>query len=240
MMKHTEAKELLVEFADGTLGEQQRAAVAGHVRSCDACDRWLGTYNLVAGAINAASHHPTADAVAAYANEPADLPGPKRSELEAHLGQCSCCAREYELTRQALEASRSADALTTSITGRLQTKAGHLDRRWLAAAALAAAATLTIAMTIMFRASETLQPPETVERHVQGERFVGHKVIDAPDRLVATDVHVETDSSLTLRAGKTVLGEHFSVGRGGRLVIATTGASEEAPTNTGKTRGGKT
>lgn len=225
-MQHRNAYGYLIDLVEGELRGRQRAEVEAHVETCEDCGTWLATYSLISKVTQGASAHPDPNSIASYAIEPGNLSRRERSKLQDHLENCRSCAREYKVTCRALTRARGGGG-----KGRIS------DSLWSGEwkPALAAAAIFAVAVLLFIYAPGVT---DQSEYRLSDQRLQGSRVVEATNRLVATNVQVEPNSDIVFRASQTVLGDDFSVSRGARLVIATTGASSDAPTNTGKSRGG--
>jgi anti-sigma factor RsiW len=86
---------LLPWLLNGTLEDQERAEVRGHLETCERCRQALAETRETGRMFD--QHIPTAAMVAlAWGEEP---PGLDRETVESHLASCPQCAAELELTR---------------------------------------------------------------------------------------------------------------------------------------------
>lgn len=93
------AIELLPWLGNGTLGEEERAAVVAHLASCERCQRELAE-TQAAAAIHLV--HPQPEELYHYAAlRPMDAK--VRSLVEAHLALCSSCKEELALISESQE-----------------------------------------------------------------------------------------------------------------------------------------
>ncbi len=92
------AAELLPWYLNGTLGQEESAALEAHMESCPGCRQEHRDTSFAAAAFNT---HATADQLVRYAFHQVSM-GPERTLLEDHLRICSRCAEELKL----VEASR--------------------------------------------------------------------------------------------------------------------------------------
>src|SRR5215210_339576 len=123
-----QAIELLPWLLNGTLEDQERAEVRGHLETCERCRQALAETRETGRMFD--QHIPTAAMVAlAWGEEP---PGLDRETVERHLASCPQCAAELELTRTSRRLE-DADNLAVFPTPR---PAGEVRRagRWRLAA----------------------------------------------------------------------------------------------------------
>lgn len=214
-MKHRDAEVLLDEFASEDLDGPQARGLAAHVADCRDCSDWLAAYQRIE---LEARLHPTSDLLANYAVEPAAIGRELRHLLESHLSRCNSCGREYRLTRHALEQARPDAGVATAGSGRT-----FVDVGWKIAAGIAVATVLT---TLLIVGSRSLGEEENV---VSNQSIENSRTVEASERLVAEKIAVHEAATLTLRAkGSVILGDGFSVKRGGRLVVSTGKAANES------------
>ncbi|MBL8210161.1 MAG: zf-HC2 domain-containing protein [Bryobacterales bacterium] len=98
-MNCEETAERLPWLLNGTLGEEERAAVLRHVRECAGCRRELQETGEL---LRAVEEHPSPERLVSYVYG-TDQEG-EREALEEHLAGCEQCRVEVELVRE----SRSA------------------------------------------------------------------------------------------------------------------------------------
>jgi anti-sigma factor RsiW len=123
-----QAIDLLPWLLNGTLEDQERAEVRGHLETCERCRQALAETRETGRMFD--QHIPTAAMVAlAWGEEP---PGLDRETIESHLASCPQCAAELELTRTSRRLE-DADNLAIFPTPR---PAGEVPRvgRWRLAA----------------------------------------------------------------------------------------------------------
>lgn len=207
-MKHAEARNHLDEFATRQLAPDDHRAVQAHVDECALCADWLATYRTLQAGLSR-HEHPDAGALAEYAFEPANLAQRERADLEDHLRACGRCRADYRATRLALDEARPDFAERT---------AGHatlVQRTWRPALGLAAAASL-IAL-VLLTVPVAMGPGD---RTIANEVLSGSQIIEAEERLFATNVQIEESAQVALRADSAVtLGAGFSVKQGAKVAM---------------------
>lgn len=242
-MRHSEARELLVDWEHGALEPSTRTDVATHVESCATCRDWLDTYRLLATALGpagaGAAGHPQSELLARWAVRPHEVEAREQERLQEHLRSCPECHRAMTVVPEALfEAKRPVSRLR-----------GALSPGWLQRAALAAGlATLVVGGALWLRARTAEPVPgappmaevfgpgsqEGTGEHLSGVELDGTRTIQGERRLTLTDVEIPSGSSITLRAEERIaFGNGVRIGPGTKVAIEISGAGSPSPAGAG-------
>lgn len=217
-MKHPEANELLSDYLTGRLCSGERSEVEEHLTECTECRDQASVYMLFAESLilegSSGEGHPTSHKLAAWAVDPMSQP----DSIEEHLGECSSCKHEAELSRQALAAVGAEPTTDRSSPGVFVAKhQGGL--------ALAASLAVLVAAFLWASGRETELPGHrTATGSVSGSR-----IITAADSILVIDMEIESGGEVVFRAGEAItFGEDFVVGSGATLLVETTGTFDSA------------
>ncbi len=220
-MNHLEAQTRLVDLSEGTLKRSLRRETEAHVSECGECQDWLATRKLLNSECLMRPTHPSSEQIALVALEPSSLSPEARGKLENHLDECKACRQEQKLTREALEKAKQPMDSDWSTSNQSAIRGAFQRNPVLVRVAALLAVLVGTGLLIRW---EQLTEYETRISNLQIE---GTKTIEVEGRLLASNVEVDRDSRLVLRAGDTVmLGEGFSVGNGASLVIETSSSTD--------------
>lgn len=105
-MDHEAALELLDDFVEGQLDEDQKVATESHVAGCPECKAQLELLHLLhrkeVAALGDAlfEPHPSAEQLVTYVLDPGELSRADQAALGRHLAVCPTCRVEADLTRR--------------------------------------------------------------------------------------------------------------------------------------------
>jgi len=214
MMGHEEAVELILAFAEGSLGEGLALQVAEHVAACEDCRGWLETYTLFSTAEHG-NRHVQSELLATYAADRVRLKDEERSTIRLHLNTCRKCRLEFDLVTSALERARRQESVIAPrrFLNRFE------DHRMLAVAAVLVVSLLAVtAVTILRGGSPWLETGPTTAMSENAEEGTPARVATA----VFFSTRVEQGAELCVHARSSVVfGDGFSVATGGSLIVGT-------------------
>jgi len=228
-MKHRDAQEHLVDYAEGALDGPFLGDLTVHVQSCPDCQEWLEAFDIMASSarLGAESEHPSSHLIALCAVRTEEEFELDRSDLHQHLERCGTCRSEIEMLKGALNQARPVVEPFEA-----QRFAGAVGQWWKAAAA---AALVGIAITALlgpsFRHSERpdgissfdgsaqtharLPNTEFSEAVIDGERL-----IETDGTLTISKTKINAGAVVRIQAVQTVaFGNGFEVGPQTRLEV---------------------
>ncbi len=235
-MDHSRAEKHLPDLAADGLDGRCRDDVMSHVVGCAECREWLGTYDMLASALEetAGDEHPDAELLALCAVRPDELYESDRAELRRHLETCAQCRREVDAAGAAVRDARPSPAAPVP----MPTSSPRRAAPWRLAVAATLAACAIGALVVFgvhgWSARSALSGDEAGVRVVDGSasqpvapatrlsdtQIHGDRVIEAPGDLMISRTTIEDGSQVTIRAGSTVvIGNGFQVGNQARITV---------------------
>lgn len=228
-MKHRDAQEHLVDFAEGALNGPLLRDLTSHVRGCPDCQEWLEAFDIMANSarLGAESEHPSSHLIALCAVRAEEEFELDRSDLRQHLERCGTCRSELEMLKGALDQARP-------VVEPLEARrfAGTIGQWWKAAAA---AALVGIAVTALlgpsFRDSERPDDISSIDgsAHTQAglpntdfsEAVIdGERLIKTDGTLTISETKINAGAVVRIQAVRTVaIGNGFEVGPQTRLEV---------------------
>jgi len=111
-MEHAEVVLLLSEFVAGRLSSEKAAPVEAHAAACKECREMIDVIRLASEEIRTHGpalfgNHPSTEDLVAYASGPEHLSTTELARIGSHLGTCSSCRDEVDITSGALNNTES-------------------------------------------------------------------------------------------------------------------------------------
>ena len=207
-LSHNEVSLLLPDYAAELLSSRRRRVVEQHLLTCEECQSWLETFDLLAAGLTDSSsqRHPDSLFLCQFVLEGQNLAPAEREACSRHLRRCAQCRHEAKLVGASI-----ADAAGTLIRSADVAPASLLRR-------LAQAAALILAIGGTLLLGHTLTPTADEYRLV-GHNVAESRVVTAGRQILVEATAVQKGSSLTLQGPAVAFGEGFSVDTDAELTV---------------------
>ncbi len=238
-MKHRDATELLVEFAEGSLEDVTWNEMNDHVAACKDCQDWLHTFTLLSHVPEGSEHHSHPDSLdlAKCSTRPDEECEPDHRGLRSHLSSCRTCRQDLETVRRAVVHARpGAETHATSPF----TPARSTTWWWTAAAATGI---VGFALGAIFGTGIAPGIPNASTSHDRGAgaavgvapgappasraSISGERLIRSEDQITIVNTSILPGASVTIQARRGVaLGNGFQVGSGTQVEVGAPGYND--------------
>lgn len=222
-MNHKRARVLLSDYSHSRLETDVRLEVEAHLDHCPKCSRWLETFSLLRSVLSQGSPtsaHPSSEALARLAVDPADLTEQERSQLDEHIGACSKCSELVALASQSVSEESEGQGVIS-----IQSQEARLAPRHL----LGLAAVFMIAVLGVIFSLNQSGPADSLHAQLTN-KAISHREVISAESITATTVSLKGGADVTLRAsGSVALGDGFVVEPGASLTVEVHSADGTGP-----------